>query len=344
MKKLKKICLKNYCGFRDMEFDFVKDGAINPISMFIGPNGIGKSSLLNAIRLLSCASKYHGRDTTLIFRKDTYDPNYNPATQEYLVSLAMQKMERDESGRIISKEHDSLPTEDPEFLRTVMEGLEEMEISSVWETDDGDKEVVVTTSGVIKNELYTGGAADSHYYIDADSPINNVKFQLEEEKKDLFIELAETIYGYKCSFDGCELVNGSDDESEENMFYVDFVLEKPWGDKIHFKRMSAGEKKIATLVRSLCDPEYMGEYDLILIDNIAMHIYSKRHKILIDKLLETFPDKQFISTTHSGVLPSILPEAYVYDVEEYKIHESEKLGIKLNYPDVQAKNILSQEL
>ena len=338
MTKLKSIYLKNYCGFRDIEFNFTTNGTINPISMFIGPNGIGKSSILNAIQLLSSASKHYGRETTLMFRKITYDPNYDPAIQEYMIELANQQFDRDEQGRIISVKDGVLPTEDPEFLKKIMGDLEKMEISSVWQTDDGDKKVVIRTDGVVKDELYQGGANSFHYFIDADNPGNNVKFQLEEEKKDLFIELAEAIYGYKCYFEESKLVNGNDDKLEECMFYVDFILEKPWGDKIHFKRMSAGEKKIATLIRGLCDPTYMAEYDLILIDNIAMHIYSKRHKILMNKLLEVFPDKQFIVTTHSGILPSYVPPEYVFDVEAYKIEESKKLGIELKYPDIQASD------
>lgn len=338
MAKIKNIHLVNYCGYRDIQFDFTTDGKINPLSLIISCNGLGKSNLLNAIQLLSSASKYYGRNTTLNFRKITYDPNYDPSKQEFLIQSANQKFERDDKGRIIVEREGWLPTDDPDFLKQIMENLEDMEISGTWETESGDKEVIVKTSGVVKDELYQGKASDFHYFIDADNPSNTAKFQLEVEKEKMFIDLAETIYGYKCYFEKEKIISGSEN-GEENFFYTDFILEKPWGDKIHFKRMSAGERKIATLIRALCDPTYMKEYDLILIDNIAMHIYWKRHKLLIDKLLSTFPDKQFIATTHSGVLPNVLPKNYIYDIETYKIEESKKLGIKLNYPDIQTKNL-----
>ena len=120
-------------------------------------------------------------------------------------------------------------------------------------------------------------------------------------------------------------------------FYTDFILEKPWGTNVHYKCMPDGERKIATLIRNLCNPEYMEEYDLIIVDNIEMHVYWKRHKILIDKLLNTFPEKQFIVTTHSGVLPKTLPTENLYDIEEYKMEEAKKLGMKILYKDMQAK-------
>jgi len=88
MTKIKKLYLCNYRGYRDIVFDFTdKDGKIKNLSVFIGSNGIGKSSVLNAISLLSSASRFYGRNTTLIFRKDTYDPDYDPDKQEFQISM-----------------------------------------------------------------------------------------------------------------------------------------------------------------------------------------------------------------------------------------------------------------
>ena len=163
------------------------------------------------------------------------------------------------------------------------------------------------------------------------------KFQIEEEASDLFLDLAETIYGYKCSLGNKVDGNLSMVGAEKMYFYIDLILEKPWGDRVHFKRMSDGEKKIATLIRSLCDPTYMAEYDIVLIDNIAMHIYWKRHELLVKKLLSTFPEKQFILTSHSGVLPKVMPSTNLYDIEKYKVQEAKRLGITSSYRDIQER-------
>lgn len=332
MPKIKKICLKNFCGYQNSEFDFTEKNKVKNLAILIGENGIGKTSVLNAIQLLSSASRYHGRDTTINFAKYTYNPNYDPSYHEYQIELARQKLKRDKDGKIvIDNTKKQYETGDKEYLATIMKGLNEMEVSGIWETPDGDKKVIVKTSGIVKNELYNGYSTQYHYFIQADSPTYMSKFQIEEERADLFLDLAETIYGYKCSL--ANKVDGSlgMDVHEKIYFYIDFILEKPWGDKIHFKRMSAGEKKIATLIRSLCDPTYMEEYDVVLIDNIAMHIYWKRHKLLIQKLLSTFSEKQFILTTHSGILSKKTPKKNLYDVGKYKINEAKKLGTQLSY-------------
>jgi len=338
MPKIKTLHLKNYYGYQDLEFDFTKKGKAKNLVILIGENGVGKTSILDAIQLLSSASRYYGRDTTLSFAKYTYHNNYEPAKQEYQRELASQKLVRDENGKVIvDNTKGQLQTDDKEYLVAIMAGMREMEISGIWETPDGDKEVIIKTSGVVKNELYNGGSTECHYFIQADSLSNMGKFQIEEERANLFLDLAETIYGYKCSLDNKVDATLGMVGAEKMYFYVDLILEKPWGDKVHFKRMSDGEKKIATLIRSLCDPTYMVEYDIILIDNIAMHIYWKRHELLIKKLLSTFPEKQFILTTHSGILSKKTPTDNLYDIGKYKMLEAKKLGLTSSYRDIQKR-------
>jgi len=251
-------------------------------------------------------------------------------------------LKRNKEGKIVidsTTDISGLETADKDYLKYVTDNMYKMEMKGIWETDDGEKEVILATDGLKKNELSQGVSTTFHYFIDADHPINTSKFQLHECMKDKFVELAEAIYGYKCNVD--KKVEGKDlNTNEIDLFYTDCVLYKPWGDKVHFKRMSDGERKIATLIRHLCDPTYMQEFDLILIDNIAMHIYWKRHKMLIDKLLDMFPNKQFVVTTHSGILPNILDDKYIYDLEEYKVEEAKKMGIELIYPDVQINDKL----
>jgi len=333
MTKIKKIHLHNYRGYRDMMFDFTdQHGNIKNLSVFIGSNGSGKSTVLSAISLLSSASRFHGKNTTLVFRKDTYDPDYDPEKQELQISMA--DIKRNEEGKIVinsTTDISGLETVDKNYLKYVTDNLYDMEIKGIWQTDDGEKEVILSTTGLKKNELSQGMSTCFHYFIDADHPINTMKFQLHECMDDRFIELAEAIYGYKCKVG--KKVEGKDlNTGEKDLFYIDCVLEKPWGDKVHFKRMSDGEKKIATLIRHLCDPTYMKEFDVILIDNIAMHIYWKRHKSMIDKLLEVFPKKQFIVTTHSGILSNILPKEYMYDLEKYKMEEAKRVLPSDNKP------------
>jgi len=292
MIKLKYIKLKNYCGYRDDSFDFTQDGvSVKPMACFFGSNGCGKSTLLEAIRLVCNAHRYYEKDVKLLFRKITYHHDY-----------------------------------DSTYSGMYTDNLSELGLHAVFATTEGDKEVVFTSEGVEKNELPIRDRMSFHYYIDADSPMNMYKFQLHAEMKERFLELAHIVYGFDCSM-GSE---SPDLEDAGENFYTDFIIKKikrGCETKVHFKRMSDGEKKIATLLRDLCNPLYMETNDIIVIDNICMHIYKDRHAPMIKKILEVFNDKQFFITTHSPILVGMndenlgivikpyLPEKYLYDIE-----------------------------
>ena len=116
------------------------------------------------------------------------------------------------------------------------------------------------------------------------------------------MSLGKPVETFENSWDGREdSYNKLKNDKRKVVFYQDFILDK--GDvKVHFKSMSDGERKIATLLRSLCDPAQMDRSDIVLIDNLEMHVFVARHAKMVKKLLEVFPTKQFIVTSHSAVL------------------------------------------
>ncbi len=313
MVKIKKVILKNYCGYLDTTFDFTHaDGSVKNLAMFYGFNGCGKSTLLDAVELLSCAQIYENKKTDLLFRKITHHADYDPDLENFKAEYKKAK----EEGRIMSAPSGNM----------VWAEQPPMEIEGIFDTDLGEKRVVIETNGVVLNELpkVNNTSFIGHCnYIDADNMMNMSKFQLPEGKEHTFMELAKATYDFDC-----ELLKPIYDSGV--LFYTDFTIKKD-GIKIHFKRMSDGEKKIATLFRGLCDPDY-ANIDIILIDNFELHSYFLRHRPMLDKVRELFPDKQFIMTTHSPLLVGCLPiglkpyvgEEYLYDVVKIKQEQSLK--------------------
>ena len=282
MVKIKKLTLQNYCGYRNSTFDFTTNGIVNPINVFFGPNGNGKSSLLDALNILSMSHRLCTKDNELYFRKLTYHEDYDPSYAKFQTSVHPMKIE------------------------------------GIFETDKGDKRVLITDKGVEVNEIerFSWGVV---YSIDADHPMNLQRFQLHDELSEKFLDMAKLIYGFDCKLDQlCESFERGDKEH----YYKDFIINKVRkgeATKVHFRRMSDGERKIATLLSSLCDPTYIQNIDIVSIDNIEQHIYFRRHAAMIDKLLSTFPGKQFICTTHSGTLIEHVKDKYgkmcLYDLE-----------------------------
>ena len=104
---------------------------------------------------------------------------------------------------------------------------------------------------------------------------------------------------------------------DENInLFTDFVITKYGNTLVHYKSFSDGEKKIATLLSGMFRKSRHG-INILLVDNLEMHIYFKRHMTLLSKIEEVFPDTQIIATTHSPVIVNEMDKKYLCDLEQY---------------------------
>lgn len=301
MIKLKKLYLQNFCGYKDeVEIDFEADGGLNNILVLYGPNGAGKSTILNAIHFLANVFDLQRKDKSVInaaLKSMTYHKESQPGME------AIQ----DYDGGMLA--------------------------GAIFDTDQGDKRVIITDKEIELCELPYKLQGHS-YLIDADHPMNVKNFQISDRHHiDKFLDMAQTTYGFPCELGNAEEVvddgllneSGEVDQYADGMIYryfTDLIIDKG-KTRVHYKKMSAGEKKIATLLRYITDPNYINNLDIVLIDNIEMHVYFKRHGDMMNKIIEHFlPDKQFIVTTHSYALIKHMEDnfgpQYLCDVEELK--------------------------
>lgn len=292
--------LQNFCSYEHHTFSFKKpDGLPFQFICFFGSNGIGKSSLLEAISLLT--ANQTGRDPENVkrsLRKYIRNKDYNPA-YDRVVGHSY------ESGYAVPKE-DNLP-------QMIIEGTYEMEGKSYI--------VRLTQDGFERNDLAPssnteGPWGDDHllyrqriaHFVSSDSDLSMSKFQLRKEQVSIFEAITSRIMRYPTK---CSAPSGLLPMDEE--YCTDFVILKK-GHRIHYKRMSAGEKKISKSFSELLnltydlenpdpgEPVMKGWPPLLLLDNIEMHIYYDRHTEMIQCMKDYFPSQQIFATTHSGVL------------------------------------------
>ncbi len=315
MVKIKKVFLKNYCGYRDAEFDFSKS---DNLAIMYGQNGSGKSTLLQFINMVSSPGSLINRDVDFLLKKLTFNPDYLPGYENFSsYNGEMNAYAIFDFDGVEKKIEIKNKVKKPKKIETTIDTRK-----IIFQTSKRNK----SNNGIVINEL-SPNKFDYAYWIDSDHPISLNIFQLKKKYQDRFIDIIENIYGFKC-----ELPTGSlqgaeeyDSQTKEYVdFYTDLIIHKKnkYGiNKTHFRNMSAGEKKITKLICFLCEPLYYDNYDIFLIDNIEQHIYFKRHSILIDKLREYFKNKQIIATTHSGNLINYVAEKYgknhLYDVDDY---------------------------
>lgn len=107
------------------------------------------------------------------------------------------------------------------------------------------------------------------------------------------------------------------------------VVEKD-GEKLDVNQLSQGEKSLLALVGDIArrlailnpslDNPLQGE-GVVLIDEVDLHLHPKWQQNLIDKLTKTFPNVQFILTTHSPHIVSDNPDVLVYALDDGQLHK-----------------------
>lgn len=297
---LTKLTLQNFCSYNHHTFDFKKpDGSPFRYICFFGPNGVGKTNLLEAISLLT--ANQSGRDPENVkrslrkyIRNKDYDPCYDRVSRYNY-----------DTGFATSKE-DNLPP-------MIIEGTYEM---------DGKSYIVrLTQEGFERNDLAPssnteGPWGDDHllyrqrvaHFIASDSDLSMAKFQLHREQVKAFEAITSKIMRYPT-----ECISPSGIVPLDEDYCTDFIIIKK-DHRIHYKRMSAGEKKISKSFSELLnltydlahpdpgEPIMDGWPPILLLDNIEMHIYYDRHIDMVACMKSNFPDQQIFATTHSGVL------------------------------------------
>lgn len=270
---LKNIQFKNFCGYKDFELSFCKNNKPLPLCVFFGSNGTGKSTVLSGIRMLANPYQFFGRNNDLYFRKMTFHKDYDPTYSGFMLSQSDMLI----TGTFID-------TNEKEYI------------------------VKIDKNGIVESQLprYNSDQEGWAVFTDADHPMNMNKFQLKEEATEKFLEIASYVYGLPIHLDKKVTTKDMGDSAS---FYQDLIITKN-EVKVHFKRMSDGERKIATLLRHICNEYVVNPSNIYLIDNAEMHIYFKRHSGLVKRLMTCFPDKQFITTSHSSTFISAV-EKYI---------------------------------
>lgn len=304
MLKLKRLRLKNFCQYIDHTFNFTKEnGDPYQFVCFFGPNGTGKSNLLEAISLLT--SDHSNRNAFMVqnsfakyIRSENYDPTYNKITKqnenepqmllegvygdsdkEYTVSMT-------ENGWI---RNDFAPIHDPEAEAEAEDAKRTIE-SGPWGSD------------------HLRFRRRVCHFITSDSDLSLNRFQLHCKYVKQFERIIEEITRYKAV---CIAPSWMSESTSNKEYCTDLVLIKK-ENKIHFKRMSLGERKICksfsellNLMHALAgDPKapMTGWPRILLMDELETHVYYNRHVSFVNCLKDVFKDQQIFATTHSGVL------------------------------------------
>lgn len=321
--RLEKLRLVNFVSFDDYTVSFVDaDGVVRSMTGLHGPNGTGKSTILNAVAMLF--NNFTGYD-------------------EQRFSVASKKYVRNVINPDVAGEGNL--GQDGQ----VAEGFKAVGAASKWMvegnlvTEDGEEYAVRVSNDKddyvwqSPPEGQAGGAkircakldhpvgvritlGMQCYLASYDKELN--QFQLRKDRWPIFKKLFEAVTGYPVDRKDANLdeetIKGGGNQRLAllDQYVLAISIKKP-SETISERQCSDGEKKTIKNFTTILNKDIIPS--LILIDNVEMHVEIDRHVKLVRCIEECFPDSQVLFTTHS---PAVINE---YDIDRLVCLVNKKL-------------------
>ena len=330
--RIEKLELKNFRGFEDLTINFPED---NNVAVFIGKNGSGKSSILDAIWRL-CPSS---------FKKIS---NYD----SFWVSDSLR------NGSLIVEGKGFF--NNPEWKRDFY-----------WNESEGSNWIPGRKIGTHSRRDYLG--VFGHYYSDLRNFISkkskdykdfflwfvnqeNIENQEKIYLKDLEFEVddlkvvrsAMELFLAEMDYPGLKKLRVHRKVKEKELQGDDTNVselkepESNWKLDVHsyllidkdeetflLDQLSSGEKTVLLMVADIArrlvgvkenkSDNILETSGMILIDEIQMHLHPNWQRKILPALTKTFPNIQFIVTTHSPQVVSSLDKESVFILEDFKV-------------------------
>jgi predicted ATPase len=346
--KIQSVYLKHFKRFEDQKFDFTdpETGWAKDLIVLVGANGSGKTSVLQAIAALVgdatgrlktvnrlkwpgfnlVLAGGHWRTSPSIEIQVEFSLEELQATQEFwrkgfagsgtqpandsLVTLRLQNdkaMSNPRKGGYQFKGREyaarTLKTEGYDVFKkvgTILWYTEQRTSTSL--TSEGDKSVLIDDD-LLRDRL----AKFETFHRRLESP----NFSLQPGQLDFFLELQRA---YQTVFPHCTLVGIQPRQG------VDDILKTPWfylhnGQQFYeISELSGGERAVLPILMDFVN--WRLHHSIILIDELELHLYPPMQQMLLRALGTLGNHNQFIITTHSDYVESIVPESALVRIEE----------------------------
>ncbi len=343
--KVKSLRLKGYKQFRDREINFfdTHTGLVNNLTVIIGENGCGKSSILQAIAaVLGTATgmliqpselewsgfvydKIHGNENPFLVELNVlFEEDELKATAEFAKQLGYANIGNDletylrldfNKNKVLGKSTRNYNQfKGRNYAITIRKNHPD-----TWDNFQRVGTVLWYTEQRTATSLNKETAEDKPIVFDYETLRrrlqtfyvfhNNLKeynFQMRKGQRDVYAKLSEL---YSKVFQGRKMVGFNPSRSinfnEEPPFYFSDANNNLY----ELAEMSAGEKAVFPI---LLDFAYWQIHNsVVLIDEIELHLHPPLQQSLLRVLANEGSNNQFIITTHSDYVVAVFPESSI---------------------------------
>jgi len=362
--RVKRLKMTSFRGIGDLTLEFPTDEP----TVFIGINGVGKSSILDCLAiLLSC-----------LIARIQFDPGSRTTTVKWNGINSYQEREKDlAKGRFLGEQ--DIKNGETEIHNEITILLDSQELKWSLSTvqkghstklNENLSEFELVTS---KKRGHWQESSEANIPLAVYYPVNRavLDIPLEIPKEHLFKQIDayyQALTGVKIGFGSFfqwfrALEDLENEERRDNSDYRNRQLEAvreaiysllegfsnlrvrrsplrmtvtKQGQELIINQLSDGEKGLLAMVGDLARrlaianpslPKPLQGSGVVLIDEIELHLHPKWQREIIPALTRTFPNCQFIVTTHSPqVLSQVKPDS-IYILEQTDV------GITAKHPE-----------
>ncbi|MEM1322682.1 MAG: AAA family ATPase [Bacteroidota bacterium] len=352
--KIKKLELRNYKRFAGKHIVEFED---TPIAVIFGYNGTGKTSILDAVAIILevFTSKMIGIEKEIAFEFEDVTINQEEALisgvfqshYEAEYSSATISIERNIASPVTfyDKTTDSLLNQLKK--RFWQEQNESSPVFIYYRTNrhvvgKGVQDYILTNKGFNRKEAYNNAfGVNIDYNQILIWYIQQINIQNNEvvKRQDLTYELpslkaiTDAINIFLSSLEGCSLGNVTLDSNSYFNNNLELFLYKDQV-KLAFHQLSAGEKMVIGIVLDIAYRMSIANTHLenpleskgiILIDEIELHLHPKWQSSVLGALSATFPNIQFIATTHSPLVINQLKGEQLILLDDQRIVQGKSI-------------------
>ena len=326
--KIKQVSIENFRGFENLKLEFQPD-----LTVLIGENGAGKTAVLDCLALLLRLFKEYIQHDNVFFGQFKYnslDIKQNCSSTNNSISLILDGETIDFNFSSQLNNNKQLPNAIYKLHDIIINNLANIPLAVYYPANNAPVNTIdfKNTNNNFTNDIFNAyeGALDKKSFdfvnfFDWYKWQENIERQIGENK--ILDAVRDAIYNIL-----------SDEDKQFDKLSINW-LNNPNGEMIinkgntplNINQLSSGEKTLLALVADLArrlaianphrENPLMGN-GVVLIDEVDLHLHPRWQRKVVPQLQKTFPNCQFIVTTHSPLVLSSVPHKNVIILEDFQ--------------------------
>ncbi len=322
--KIQKLTLEGFRGFKD-KTEFELDPNVN---VFVGVNGSGKTSVLDAVGILANAKEHTtisnlSLDSTFLIVSMMFSEEDSKQIELCIFT------KKDDDGDLIIDNDENILVE----VNEKKDILSRNNKFIYYETNRSLKELDEIPKTLSKEPFFVSNFNHLiEWYVNEENNENREKVRSNlDYQNPRLMPMRKALKCFFSKLEGNKYANlyvEIHKELNSNNYRPHLFIkknEKPF----KFNNLSDGEKMVVLLVSDIArkltvnytgnkPEEILNESAIVLIDEIDLHLHPAWQRDIIPALTHVFPNVQFLVTTHSPQVLSNVKKESVHIIEDFK--------------------------